>query len=43
MLSFGGLGDKLVAVATNEDTMNMYYMHLYYLTGAGTSSLPTST
>ena len=42
MLSFGGLGNKLLAVATNEDIINTKYIHLYYFTGAGTSSYPTS-
>ena len=37
MLSFGGSGDKLVAVATNQDAIKMYFMYLYYFTGAGTS------
>ena len=43
MLSFGGSGDKLIAVATNEDPDNTNYMHLYYLKGAGTSLNPNST
>ena len=42
MLSFGGSGNKLLAVATNENTNNPNYMHLYYFTGAGTDSYPTS-
>ena len=40
MLSVGGSGDKLLAVATNEDTINSHSMHLYYFTGAGGSSVP---
>jgi hypothetical protein len=43
MLSFGGSGDKLLAVATNEDPMNLHSMHLYYFTGAGTGAHPTSS
>ena len=42
MLSFGGSGDKLLVVATNENTNIPNNMHLYYFTGAGTSSNPTS-
>ena len=38
MLSFGGSGDKLLAVATSEDLINPNPMHLYYLTGAGGST-----
>ena len=43
MLSFGGSGDKLLAVATNEDPINPDSMHLYYFTGAGTVAHPTSS
>ena len=39
MLSFGGSGDKLLAVATNEDLINSNAMHLYYLIGAGGSKI----
>ena len=39
-LSFGGLGDKLLQVVTNEDTKNPNYIYLIYLTGAGTSTTP---
>ena len=42
MLSFGGSGDKLLGVASNEDLINNNYWNLYYLTGAGTDSYPTS-
>jgi hypothetical protein len=42
MLSFGGLGDKLLAVGTNEDPINKNCWHIYYLTGAGTDSYPIS-
>ena len=41
-LSFGGLGDKLLAVATNEDPINTNYMNLYYFTGAGISTIASS-
>ncbi len=30
LLSFGGLGDKLLAVATNEDLTTTNYIHLIY-------------
>ena len=42
LISFGGSGDKLLAVATNEDPINTNYMNLYYFTGAGTSALASS-
>ena len=42
MLSFGGFGDKLFAVATNEDLINLNQMHIYYLTGAGGSTYASS-
>lgn len=42
LLSFGGSGEKLLAVATNEDPTNHNFMHLYYFTGAGTFSDSTS-
>ena len=35
MLSFGGSGDKLLAVATNIDLTTANYMNLIYLKGAG--------
>ena len=43
MLSFGGSGDKLLAVATNEDPIVSHSMHFYYFTGAGTGAHPTSS
>ena len=43
MLSFGGSGDNLLAVATNEDTINSHSMHLYYFSGAGTNEHPGSS
>ena len=42
-LSFGGLGDKLLQVVTNEDTTTPDYMRLIYLTGAGASAIPSRT
>ena len=38
LLSFGGSGDKLLAVATNEDLTNAHYIYLFFLKGAGGSS-----
>jgi hypothetical protein len=35
LLSFGGSGDKLLAVATNIDLTTANYMNLIYLKGAG--------
>ena len=42
MLSFGGSGDKLIVVATNEDPTNPNPLHIYYFTGAGGSTHPSS-
>jgi hypothetical protein len=42
-LSFGGSGDKLLQVLTNEDTINPDYMRLIYLTSAGSSATPSTT
>jgi len=41
LLSFGGSGEKLLAVATNEDQTISNSIHLYYFTGAGTFSIST--
>ena len=42
MLSFGGSGDKLIVVATNEDPTNPNPLHIYYFTGAGGSTYPSA-
>jgi hypothetical protein len=42
MLSFGGSGDKLLAVATNEDPINPNPFHIYYLTGVGGLTYPST-
>jgi hypothetical protein len=42
MLSFGGSGDELFVVSSNEDTVTPNLMHIYYFTGAGISTPPTS-
>ena len=38
LLSFGGLGDKLLAVATSEDLNTQHYIYLIYMKGAGGTS-----
>ena len=38
LLSFGGLGDKLLAVTTSEDLNTQHFIYLIYMKGAGGTS-----
>ena len=41
ILSFGGSGDKLLVVSTNEHTFTPNFMNIYYFTQAGISTAPS--